>query len=56
MFFSDRCLSFFFWPLCVCSSSIYRFWLQTIFYYTWNNVHACTDTEKFNTYFKDLIC
>ena len=29
---------------------------KTIFYYAWNNVHACTDTEKFNTYFKDLIC
>ena len=25
--FVDRCFSLFFWPLCVCPSSIYGFWL-----------------------------
>ena len=29
---------------------------KTIFNYIISNLHAYTDTEKLNTYLKDLIC
>ena len=42
--FVDRCFSFFFWPLCVCPSSIYGFWLPVWYLQTLLNIKTVNKT------------